>query len=617
LLKHATWSRAFLAALTLTAAGLLYLVTLRLLFIPQTRSIEVETESSGAGRLKVYPDVGRGFYDGDALSCAVSPASKTYSLKVRFRTTAARIELLSPDPSARIVAASVTGLGDSTLLEGIRESSTVYSISSLPRLTDGLSIWQHLLSASLATALALVALMKREWRDRAGRALSRLLTDPRPFSCKRTALLWALLAAMLWALATCAEVFHVLVHHIDDPPHFPISVYDARAPTFLVLLSALGLLSAAAGAIHLAVRGRLSVKSVAVVALTVLVTTNLLYGWRSGYVLPTAGPQMYFADAKAIRSAANFLYHFNDRQLTLRTHSRTHPPGAVLLYYALLQITRSPGVISLALGVASFAAVLAFTYGIVCPRAGHQAAGLVVLVLAFAPAIQVYFISSLDAVICATCIGTLYCFVHRASVVRYSGTLLLLTLTMSLSFASLLLFPVLAAYDVVVRRTARTFLVVAGLSALVSGAVGLATNFQWLASLLTAAHYENPGGFALFRNPGSYLFTRLEDVAEICLFAGPLLLVAWARGLGARPKQDQLALLSVSSALVLGLMFLTGAFKTGETARACLFVLPTLALPLATLSGGDRTLAPGQWQMLATTLAAQAIAMQVVGDYYW
>ena len=62
--------------------------------------------------------------------------------------------------------------------------------------------------------------------------------------------------------------------------------------------------------------------------------------------------------------------------------------------------------------------------------------------------------------------------------------------------------------------------------------------------------------------------------------------------------------------------FLTGAYRTGETARAALFMVPFLVLPIAGRiasmdSGG------GDFRRLAAVVFLQALGMQLVADYWW
>src|SRR5699024_1162748 len=108
-------------------------------------------------------------------------------------------------------------------------------------------------------------------------------------------------------------------------------------------------------------------------------------------------------------------------------------------------------------------------------------------------------------------------------------------------------------------------------------------------SFAAASQQQNPGGFLLFAEPLRYLYTRIEDVAEIALFFTPylgLLAIAGTRVLwqGARGRsthdREPLVLFAAAVVSILGL-FAGGVYHTGETARGVLFLYPFLLLPVA------------------------------------
>jgi hypothetical protein len=317
----------------------------------------------------------------------------------------------------------------------------------------------------------------------------------------------------------------------------------------------------------------------------------------------------------------DFLAGFVEHQPQLRVHGRTHPPGAQLLYYVLFRCLGDAGAIALFLGISAMLFASACVYGILRERCGRAAAVFGAVCFACVPAVQVYFITSLDAVICASVAGALYCFLHRAPTVRVAGTATFLALTMFLSFAALFLVLVLFGFDLLSRRSLRAALGCSCVVALAYAALYLATGFNWLSSLLVASRLENRNGFALLSLPGSYLFTRIECASELALFAGPTLLTLWLRGLvtddGADVARRELNLLSRIGLAALCLMLIAGAFKTGETARACVFFYPFIVLPVAASVRGTVALAPEVQRRLATMLLGQALVMQIVGDYYW
>ena len=91
-----------------------------------------------------------------------------------------------------------------------------------------------------------------------------------------------------------------------------------------------------------------------------------------------------------------------------------------------------------------------------------------------------------------------------------------------------------------------------------------------------------------------------ENMGNIALFASlPVLAVLLRR----RPHR-----ISVTAILVLLLMFVTGAYRTGETARACMFIYPFLFLTLKDLP------APFIRRLVAAA-GIQTIVMQALGSY--
>jgi hypothetical protein len=238
--------------------------------------------------------------------------------------------------------------------------------------------------------------------------------------------------------------------------------------------------------------------------------------------------------------------------------------------------------------------------------------------LLFVPAVQIYFISCIDALICACFTATIYFFLHERRELRYLGAASFLALSMFLTFAAVFLWLVLAAYDVIVRKSPRSFVAVAVPVVLGYVLLGHLAHFNWFEAFTSATARENPGGFSLFHNPGSYAFTRLEGIAEIMLFGSPLLLIASWQGLSSsRHKARELWWLSVLGIGTLLLMLASGAFKTGETARACLFIYPFIIWPVAVLADRAPTFGMAKQQALFTTLVIQTLFMQLFGNYYW
>ena len=101
------------------------------------------------------------------------------------------------------------------------------------------------------------------------------------------------------------------------------------------------------------------------------------------------------------------------------------------------------------------------------------------------------------------------------------------------------------------------------------------------------------------------------------MFLGPFLGWLLLQGLGSlKPSSPNLSALTWLGALTLAAMFLAGAFHTGETARACLFIYPYLFFPVAAYLQQGR-LSPPDAKILPALVFFQSLLMQMFGFYFW
>lgn len=352
-----------------------------------------------------------------------------------------------------------------------------------------------------------------------------------------------------------------------------------------------------------------------------------VHGVEGPLMDPRYGGIQYWHDAVKVDDAGAFLASFNERQTSLMVHSRTHPPGAVLVYWLGRHLFGGSALLtSLALTLTSawltFAGLRRMLPGALEPAVRNRAAAAVLLL----PAMQIYLCSTLDALIAGlltfavgvACSRRLWSPRERprAAAVAAGG---IVGLAAWLTFIAPAILGVLAVYELRRRRrptaTALATLTAAGLIA----ALSVASGADWWEAFRTAAHIESPGGFMAIEQPVTYVMTRIEDIAEVLFFLGPVALWLYAktarRSRAAEPDDtwaDQRAL-CLGALLVVGVLLLAGVWRTGETARATLFALPLLALPLARVAATRPALAP----IVMTLFYAQAILMQTVGDYFW
>jgi len=412
----------------------------------------------------------------------------------------------------------------------------------------------------------------------------------------------------------------------DAAANFPISILQLRIPGIHAPLWTLGIALAVLLAFVLLVRnlGRVTSGVVPVLAagLLLVLGTNLVQGPTYGLVHPQLGPAgypQYYHDAMRIDSATRFMAEFEQRQPELTVHSRTHPPGAVLLYYALAKTVRHPAAISAVIAALAVVLCSGFFYGIIVRETDPETARYATLLFLLIPAMQIYCCASIDAVVSGCFLGVVYFFRHPRVPISLIGGIVCLFCASFLTFAASFLGPVLIGVEIITRRSIRKSLVfLLGVTVLYIF-LYFATGMNYPAAFRTASALENPAGFMLFSEPANYLYTRLEDVCEILVFFGPFLLMLFIGGIRtmrhSRPRPELLAW-TICGIGTLAAMFLSGAFRTGETARACLFIVPYLMFPVAAQleQCGRREI---DRKALLWLVFGQALAMQTFGGYTW
>ena len=411
-------------------------------------------------------------------------------------------------------------------------------------------------------------------------------------------------------------------HYVfDSPKWWPLSIFNPRSPTLADIAAAV-LVSAGFAAVLW--RGeKTKYRSAAEVALfgTLLILgTNAVQGMVNGFVRPTNGGtiQYYHDAAHHTESPAVFLRRFDQIQPTLGDHGRTHPPGAILLFRLLGEITGNrPAAISVVIAIAASLLTVYFfrlLLAAVLPNASQNAGAILLLLL---PAVQIYYCATLDALIASLLLGVVGLFAISPTPGRIAGSTCCLIAVSFLTFGFVWVVPLLLIVETN-RWAGRTS--VLRLTALFGGLIAfylilsLGFGSSYLHALRTATHLENPQGFRLLTEPLSYLFTRLEDVCEIAFFTGPVLLSLTFGNLKDFRRDHPFAWRLYAAALgTLAILFLTGAYHTGETARACLFLCPYLLLPVIAQSLSE----PTKRRWILSTVFAQALLMQLLGRYFW
>lgn len=423
----------------------------------------------------------------------------------------------------------------------------------------------------------------------------------------------------------------------DCPYYWPVSVFNVRFPSIRDLAVAAAVVVVFFLLIRLLEGKRFSIWLVSLTGVVLIAGLTFIHGIDVGYYAPIAGDaqsgilipysldgQEYYHDALKVADPVDFFGRYNEIQPTLNRHSHTHPPGAVLTFYFLEKLFRDPALIALFIMFSAVIATVFFFYRLVRTEMSEETSRYMALLILLLPAVQIYYLASLDAFITAFLTGTLYLFCFGAGRRAVLGATAMLSAAFLLTFVSLFILPVLIGFDLIVRRSLRrSFLTIGGLAA-IHILLYLFTGYNALQSFHTASVFENPNGFMLFVNPANYLFTRLEDVAEILFFFGPFLSILFIRGLktnfGIWPVANlRLRPLSVLTVLGCGTllgMYIAGAWRTGETARACAYIYPYLLFPVAKYLEESGMEADGRLQ-LASLIFAQSLGMQIFGNYFW
>jgi len=130
----------------------------------------------------------------------------------------------------------------------------------------------------------------------------------------------------------------------------------------------------------------------------------------------------------------------------------------------------------------------------------------------------------------------------------------------------------------------------------------------------TAWGLENRFGFSAFHAPAVYTLTRVEGVVEIALFLSvgvlSVLFIPSLLRLRVIDLRDEVTRVFLGAIVVVGAALAAGVFRTGETARTCLFLYPFFLLVLRELPGPVV-------RALAFSAGLQTMLMQTFGAYYW
>lgn len=424
------------------------------------------------------------------------------------------------------------------------------------------------------------------------------------------------------------RLINAYVVKFDCPSYWPISIFSPRVPSWQNMLIAVAILLIFFISLRYLPRANFRMSHIIVVAIVLVLGTNLIQGWLNGFANPIAGGGIltpitdqgiqYYHDAIKIEDPLYFLTNYEWLQPNLLVHSRTHPPGAVLTIYFLFEILGKPALISISIAVLSVFMSVFFMRCLIKREFGDNClAGYVAFLFILIPSLQIYYATSIDALIASLLLGVLYLFTHPRASISIGVGCVFLFFASFLTFGFLFILPVMATYEILVQRSLKKFLSTILVLGLIYFILYFAVDYNYVNSFLIASALENPQGFRLLSEPAFYFFTRLEGISEIILFFGPFLCVLFIRGLRILKKdKPNLFVIVISALFSLLAMFVAGTFRTGETARCCSFIYPYLIIPVASYLQ-DINISLKEKKTLSFLVFGQAILMQVFGFYFW
>ncbi|MFX0073562.1 MAG: hypothetical protein ACFFAO_20995, partial [Candidatus Hermodarchaeota archaeon] len=348
------------------------------------------------------------------------------------------------------------------------------------------------------------------------------------------------------------------------------------------------------------------------IGILLIIGSNLINGWNQGIAGAisqdiTQGGEL-FNDAIKINNLCQFISNYENLQPTLGVHSKTHPPGAVISIYLVYLVFKDPGLIAIALCVIATLLSVYFLNGIYKRYFEENHKNYMIFLFLLLPAVQIYYLANIYALVVAFILGVIYYYYHPNKKKRIIGSIICLFFATFISFMAgfivlcLFIFELLRTWKIkdfkdennrkakfidYIKNLQKLIIITLGLMA-IYGLFLVVFGFNYLNAFFYAAQSESGGGFILFTNPLRYIATRVGDILDILIFFGPILIVLCYYGFKTLKKDSgiskdslQMYLLALSAIIALLIIFLTGAYDHGETARAAIYIYPFLLLPVA------------------------------------
>jgi len=368
---------------------------------------------------------------------------------------------------------------------------------------------------------------------------------------------------------------------------------------------------------------KLNVYLLFLIAVVLVVLGNLSQGdFDTAFLQPfyLKGRQ-YYADAINITDGSIWLRDFTKNLEHFQLHTKTHPPFVTLLHFWILNISNieTLAIVFFAIGCLSFPV---FYKILVYLGFEEKRRKWMLLLFAVIPSVNIYLLVSIDSLVLTSTLIFLLGFARIFNQNKIDAVSFLLIssgliLTNLITFSGLFLFAFLGCFSFYFLLKGKwnfvwLSLMTTVLFLLTFFIIYSTTGYNHLETFLQASHSENPDGFRLLHQPFVYLMTRLEDVGEILLFLSfGYLAVFFSKRNGTEVFENgKINILFFSAISAISAMLLTGAYGTGETARACLFLVPYFLILLKDINSD-------QFRILFYLCLFQTFGMQMIGNFYW
>lgn len=430
-----------------------------------------------------------------------------------------------------------------------------------------------------------------------------------------------ILGASVGAVAVTALAWWLLGRHFVSPwgaaltEQWPFSLVSWRTSSPLERGALVLSLTSYGGLLLWSLHRRLAWHTVFVCGYAILLLFSLGHGVREGIVQPVhEWGHGYPSDLDRVGSVGGFLSRFNEIQLSLGNHGRTHPPGAVLAFFLLAAVSGEGIFLSLVLAALGWLVTSRYLWLFLRRELGDTIdPSRATVVFLGIPSVLLYTMTSLDALIAGLMLGAAYHFLDprgmRGIVLAWGCA----AAASFITFGALWIFPVLGATELLNDRSLRRSAVLVLMTALLYGLLHATFDFDYVEALSAASRLENPDGYWLLADPVGWAGSRVGALLEIALLFSPVLCAALVPGVRLlftlRPR---IARLCLAALVALPAYLATGVLPTGEGARCCLFVVPLFFLAVSACLARASA---GRWVAVGLAVAGQGVLLQHFGFF--